>query len=180
MQEFNIRTLYEYNLSTWFLLPVTGYRKTDFDPYGFINTFVADDFSHLYVRTTLSAAAIARNGATATVTPEGNHVFCMPVNPLHKEDFQLYREGKFSMFSDRFKGLIIRGSSLYYAINFDTNESEMDLRIAALLSEHRHALEEAIAEAIYAEEDREHGLELLKSSMELLRKPLESEFISVL
>jgi hypothetical protein len=180
MQELNIRTLYEYNLSTWFLLPATGYRKTDFDRYGFINTFVADDFSYLYVRTVMAVPFAHTGGCVAVTTPEGNHVLCIPVNPIHKEDFQLYREGKFSMFSDRFKGLILRGSSLPFRIDFNTNESEMDLRIAALLGEHRHALEEALAEAIYSEEDREEGLEVLKSNLELLRKPLDSEFIQVL
>jgi hypothetical protein len=180
MQELNIRTLYEYNLSTWFLLPATGYRKTDFDPYGFINTFVADDFSYVYVRTAIPVWAFSPNGTIVTETPEGNPILCIPVNPIHKADFQLYREGKFSMFSDRFKGLILRGSSLPFRIDFNTNESEMDLRIAALLSEHRHALEEALAEAIYSEEDRENGLEVLKSNLELLRKPLDSEFIQVL
>ena len=180
MQELNIRTLYEYNLSTWFILPATGYRKTDFDPYGFINTFVAEDFSYVYVRTVIQPVALAINGCVAAVTPEGNHILCIPINPIHKADLQLYREGKFSMFSDRFKGLILRGSSLHFKIDFNTNESEMDLRIAALLSEHRHALEEALAEAIYSEEDREEGLAILKSNLELLRKPLDSEFIQVL
>jgi hypothetical protein len=180
MQELNIRTLYEYNLSTWFILPATGYRKTDFDPYGFINTFVAEDFSYVYVRTVLPVWAFAHNGTITTETPEGNHILCIPINPIHKEDLQLYREGKFSKFSDRFKGLIIRGSSLHFKIDFNTDESEMDLRIAALLSEHRHALEDALADAIYSEEDREEGLEALKSNLELLRKPLDSEFIQVL
>lgn len=179
-QTLNIRALYEYHLSTWFLLPVTGYSKSDFDPFIFLNVFVANDYSHLYVRTVLSPKSLENNGSKAILTEEGNCALAIPINSIHKADFRKYREGKFSEFTDRLKGLIIRGSSLVVKIDFTTNETEMDVRIAALLSEHRHIMEEALAEAIYSEQDREAGLEVLKEGIELLKKPEEHEFIDVL
>lgn len=179
-QTLNIKALYEYHLSTWFLLPATGYSKSDFDPFIFLNIFVANDYSHLYVRTVLSTKSLENNGSKSMLTAENNCVLAIPINPIHIPDFQLYKEGRFSEFSERLKGLIIRGSSLYLKIDFDTNETEMDVRIAALMSEHRHIMEEALAEAIFSEEEREFGLEMLKEGVELLKKPEEHEFIEAL
>lgn len=179
-QTLNIKALYEYHLSTWFLLPATGYSKSDFDPFVFLNVFVANDYSHLYVRTVLSTKSLENNGSISMLTEENNCVLAIPINPIHVPDFQLYREGRYSEFTERLKGLILRGSSLPFKIDFETNNVEMDVRIAALLSEHRHVMEEALAEAIFSEEDRESGLEMLKEGIELLKKPEEHEFIETL
>jgi hypothetical protein len=179
MTNLDVKLLYEYHLSTWYLLPATGYKKTDFDPFHFINVFIANDYSYVYVRTTLPANSIAKPGTILMVLKPGVHVLCVPVDPIYKADFRKYQQGNFSSFSDRLLGTIIRNSSMAIEINFETGAVSIDLLMAALLSEHRYIMEEALADAMFDADDREFGLEMLKSG-ELLTKPSPSEFIEVL
>lgn len=171
----NISLLYQYHLSTWFLLPVTGWRKADFDPYSFVNVLISDDCTCLYVVT----ERCPEHASLKVYKSTGVYLTAFELASVYIADVQLYKEGKFSEFSDRLKGLILRGSELTFKANISDNEismEEIDFRLSALFENYRFVLEEVLVEAMYDEKDREEGLALIRSK-ELLSKPKPSEFI---
>lgn len=174
MQTFDVSLLYQCHLSTWFILPVTGYKKTDFDPH-FINTYLSKDCTAVIVKTSAIVPDLKLN---CLVNEDNTVLYAIRIPDVFKEDVQKYVEGKYTGFSDKLKGVILAHSTLPYCVDLCTGDlTEVDLRMAAILENHKYLVEEALAEALYSEQDREEGLEYIKQSIELLRPPDPKEFL---
>lgn len=107
------------NLCSTYILPLLGLNKWSFGlPERFVNSYVNEDDSHIVVECTHPYSATITQHANFKFSFErdNNHfaVFEAPVG--YKEDIQKFRDGKYSLFSDKAKDLIRKRSGLSYKV----------------------------------------------------------------
>ena len=117
-----IRTLYEKNLCTWFILPLLGMSVDDFIARNVVNTYLTKDLKHLAVLVKMPQLCFMATGTPAMhkrlfvksiPTPAGT-LFIYKIPETVHEDVVNFSLGKYSKFSEASKVIIKANSTLPY------------------------------------------------------------------
>ena len=123
------------NLCSIYVLPLLGLNRFSFgSPEKFINSYVNEDDSHIVVECTHPYSTIIVNHANFKFSMEsdGKYVAVFEVPVYYKDDVRLFREGKYSQFSDSAKMLIRKKSGLTYKVPIPGGGYRSALELLAL------------------------------------------------
>ncbi len=172
MNEF-IQKLNEYNLCTWYVLPLIGLNKADFSDCNFIDSYLTKDLASVVVQIVdinLCSKQMDKHKDFSSKFCEEECEFLkfsIPVPWL--KDIQTFADGRFSQLSSEAKDLIRRNSGLKYKQKDEAGNLRTDAILLALEKAHPLKLkwEEVLSANSYYE---------LPPDIELLSKPTNNSF----
>lgn len=105
-----------HNLCSTYMLPLIGLNKYNFGERFFINSYVSEDNKHLIVELSNSLTIEIINQPTYKFQfSKDDHTFAVfEIPTLYSEDIQKFRDGKYSLFSEKAKTRIKNGSGLIH------------------------------------------------------------------
>lgn len=129
-----ITAMKEVNLCSYFLLPLLGLSKLSFGENNFVNSYLSEDGSQIYVRVyrVADVPGGVRLGVTKVVTADKQEYLLFNFPDMWKEDIETFMEGKYSLLSDSAKQIIRTTSGLDYKGLGEDGKYYTDFRIIAL------------------------------------------------
>lgn len=172
-----VKILYEYNPSTYFLLPLIGLNRSKFYFSNFINCYVNRSGTILTVRLVDLRLSLSFKSHPEYLGERAYENFAhiwFSLPEKWEEDFQRYCRGEWSRLSEDAKELIKIYSGLRYKELDDHGIIVTDARLLAL--EKSSILKKKWEEELGL---NERGNEPLPLDIELLSKPSEESFLEV-
>lgn len=104
------------NLCSVYMLPLLGLNRWSFGENNFVNSYVNEDNTHLLVEIKTITTLITSHPKFRFEyrTEDGKLMAVFEVSPEHRKTVELFREGKYSQFSDVSKTIIRKKSGLRY------------------------------------------------------------------
>jgi hypothetical protein len=175
------RAVTEYNLCTWFILPLIGLNKFSFNEGNFIQSYLTRDGQYIAVEVTDRnlCAHVQFNEHYAGQKLLGEHELLLFVIPgAWTQDIDLFRQGRYSLMSEYAKKLIREDSGLTYRQeDADSANKRIDARLMAL---EKHPALKRQWQAELEVETPVKGWRLeIGDDLELLSIPSEDSYIEV-
>jgi hypothetical protein len=138
MQSEFIRKLNEYNLSTWFILPLLALNRQSFNLGNFIDSYITKDGKSLVIkvadlnicRITLEISSYP--GLFEFISIQEQDYLVFPIDARWRSDIELFILGKYSQFSAAAKSLIRLHSGLKYQVKDAAGNLITDALLMAL------------------------------------------------
>lgn len=168
-----LEVVYQHNMCTYYLLPLIGINKFSFGvTINFRNCYANLDGTELYVTVyyTLSSLKDHPNLLRIEGKP-GAPVYVFSLPEQWQADFQQYKQGKYSAFSEQAKELIRHQSGLRYRAINPNGFPTTDIRLLAIDADpiRRDILRKKLSEYLDFP---------IAEDAELLDAPPESSFIT--
>lgn len=127
----------KHNLCTYYLLPLIGINKLSFGVLvNFRNCYVNPQGTELYVKCYYLSTTLKSNPhLIRTEGKPGSPLYVFSLPDKWQSDFQLYKRGKYSQFSQEAKDLIRHQSGLRYKAINDDGFPSTDIRLLAIESD---------------------------------------------
>lgn len=129
-----IRAIYDYNICTYYLLPLIKLNKFSFGENNFLQCYVSRDGSKLYIELReIPAFVYSKVEYLGTaILPNGNVAVVMGLHPLWEPDFRNFIDGKYSKLSKPAKDAVLAYSGLPFNQHTSNNVPYTDSRILAI------------------------------------------------
>ena len=135
MNDF-VKKINEYNLCTWYVLPLLGINRSDFLEGNFLNSFISRDLTTVIVQ--VIDINLCRSKASSNENYSGMFQgdkcewikFSIP--PQWMPDTQIFSEGRFSKMSAEAKFQIRKNSGLLYEKKSEDGNTRTDAILLAL------------------------------------------------
>lgn len=160
-------------MCTYYLLPLIGINKFSFGVnINFRNCYSNPDGTELYVTVYYTLSSLANHSYLLRIEGKaGAPVYVFSLPQKWQSDFQLYKQGRYSKFSDDAKELIRNQSGLRYKAINTNGQPTTDIRLLAIEAEsdRRSILRTKLSEYLDVP---------IAEDAELLDAPSESSFMS--
>ncbi len=173
MAESTIKKMYGYNLCTYYLLPLLHLNRFMFGQDNFLNCYVDEKNRYLYVKVRDlfdSEIPYKNSWYETTVTKDGALYFVYRIPFRWESTVLLFRDGRYSEFSELTKETIIRHTDLAYKVQNEAGDIFTDARLLAL--DRAPILVRSFADELDVDESVLQG--------ELVSPPKPEEFITLL
>lgn len=130
-----IAAIYDYNICTYYLLPLVKLNKFSFGDNNFKQCFVSRDGSKLYVAVARIPDFVHKKEEYlgTTILPNGDMALIFGLHPLWREDFQSFIAGRYSKLSRQAKDAVLAYSGLPFGqMTRDGSIPFTDSRILAI------------------------------------------------
>lgn len=103
------------NLCSTYMLPLIGLNHKSFGENNFIGSYISETDAHLVIELKMIPPLVTNNPKFVFKFKSGDNFYAVfEVPPQFKETVKLFREGKYSKFSDEAKTMIRKKSGLRY------------------------------------------------------------------
>ncbi len=131
------------NLCSTYMLPLVGLNRMSFGGTNFITSYVDEDNVHVVAEVKIVTSVIQQMHCFRfEFTRDGNSYAAFEIPSILRDTVKLFREGKYSQFSDEAKSVIRKKSGLPYKVPKGTKyESARELLVLDKDKELRKAME---------------------------------------
>jgi hypothetical protein len=172
MAESAIKKMYGYNLCGYYLLPLLHLNRFMFGPDNFLNCYLDEKNRYLYVKVKdLFDSEIPYKSTwyETTVSRDSELYFVYRIPFRWESIVLLFRDGRYSEFSESAKETIIRHSDLAYKVQDAKGNVFTDARLLAL--DRSPVLVRSLADELDVDESVLQG--------ELVSRPKPEEFVTL-